>query len=105
VALQKSSPKKASFAFDQTKALPMEQSDLRDMFRKTSKSIGTSTILASPNLMSPTPPPSATKLQKTKKMTLNQQMKKISKWSTPLISCTAQLGVKKNHLTNLDQYR
>ena len=33
------------------------------------------------------------RLQKTQKMTLNQQMKKISKWNPPLISCTAQLGV------------
>ena len=39
----------------------MEQSDLRDMFRKTSKSVDTSTILASPNLMSPTPMPSTMK--------------------------------------------
>jgi hypothetical protein len=61
VALQKSSPKTRSFAFDQTKAPPMEQSNLRDMFRKTSKSVCTSTILASPNPLSPTPTPSATK--------------------------------------------
>jgi len=67
VAFQKSSPKTTSFAFDQTKASPMEQSDLRDMFRKTSKSVGTSTILASPNLMSLTPMPSATKNPEHKK--------------------------------------
>lgn len=45
----------------------MEQSDLRDMFRKTSKSVDTSTILASPNLMSPTPMPSDTKTPGKKK--------------------------------------
>jgi hypothetical protein len=55
VALQKSSPKTRSFAFDQTKASSMEQSNLRDMFRKTSKSVCTSIILASPNPLSPTP--------------------------------------------------
>ena len=61
MALQKSSPKTGSFAFDQIKASLMEQFDLRDMFRKISKSVCTSTILASPNPLSPTQTPSAMK--------------------------------------------
>jgi hypothetical protein len=60
VALQ-NSPKTGNFAFDQIKASQMEQFDLRDMFRKTSISVFTSTILASPNPLSPTPSPSALK--------------------------------------------
>jgi hypothetical protein len=74
------------------------------MFKKASKNICTTTVLASPNPFSPTPTSSAMKTPETQKMTLNQQMKKISKWNTPLLSCIAQAAITKNHLISLGQY-
>jgi len=66
------------------------QANLRDMFKKASKRASTPNIV-SPHPLSSTPStPSVMKLQKTQKMTLNQQMKDISIWITTLISCAAQ---------------
>jgi len=73
----------------------MEQSDLRDMFRKTSKSVGTSTILASPNLSSPTPTPSATKTPENTKDDPKPADEENMQMEYSSDSCTAQLGVKK----------
>jgi hypothetical protein len=64
----------------------MEQADLNDMFKKVS--INVCTLLLLYFLVSCLP------LQKTKKsnlMTLNPQMNELSKWNTPLISCTDQV--------------
>jgi hypothetical protein len=51
VALEKSSPKTGSSAFYQKKASSWKQADLRDMFKKASKSVCSSTIAASPDLL------------------------------------------------------
>jgi hypothetical protein len=74
----------------------MKQEDLRDMFIDASKSVCTSTVVVSPDPLSPAPSniSAVKRLQKTEKrtlMTLNQQMKEISKWSTRLMNCTAQV--------------
>jgi len=67
------------------------QANHRDIFKKASKRVSTPNIV-SPDPLSSTPStPSAIKLQKTQKMTLNQQMKDIPIWNTTLISCAAQV--------------
>ena len=65
----------------------MKQADLRDMFKKALTSVCTSTVVASPHPLSPKPAASSA----VETMTLNQQMKDISKLHTPLISCAAQV--------------
>jgi hypothetical protein len=50
-----SSPNTSSFALYQKKASSMKQADLRDMFKKGSKSVCTSTVVVSPDPLSPTP--------------------------------------------------
>jgi hypothetical protein len=73
-------------------ASSLKQTDFRDMFKKAYKSICTPTIMAHPDTLSPTPTTSS--VIKTSEnrtlMTLNQQVKVISKWNTTLLSCTAQ---------------
>jgi hypothetical protein len=70
----------------------MKWADGNDLFKKASKCVCTSAIAVSPEPLSHIPlTSSALKLQETQKMilmTLNQQVKKIPKWNTPLISCT-----------------
>jgi hypothetical protein len=70
----------------------LKWADLKDLFKKASKSVCMSAIVVSLDPLSHIPSTSsALKLQKTQKMilmTLNQQMKEIPKWNTPLISCT-----------------
>jgi hypothetical protein len=61
----------------------MKQADHRDMFKKASKGVYTSTVVVSPDPLSPT-------IRNSSPMTLNQQFKEISKWNTLLISFTAQ---------------
>jgi hypothetical protein len=48
-ALEKTSPKTGSFAFYQRKTSSMKQADLRDMFKRASKSVCTSTVVISPD--------------------------------------------------------
>jgi hypothetical protein len=50
-----SSPKTGSFVFLQKKASSIKQADLRDMSKKASKSVYTSTIVVSPDPMSLNP--------------------------------------------------
>jgi hypothetical protein len=89
------SPKTRNVAFYQKKASSVKQADLRDMFKKASKHVCTSTIVVSPDPLSPTP--STTSAMKTPENTeedpnaLNQQLKEILKWSTLLTSCTVQV--------------
>jgi hypothetical protein len=44
-----------SFAFYQKKSSSMKRADLRDMFKKASKSVCASTVVVSPDPLSPTP--------------------------------------------------
>jgi hypothetical protein len=70
----------------------MKWADLKDLFKKASKSVCTSAIVVSPDPLSHIPSTSsALKLQNTQNiilMNLIRQMKEIPKWNTPLISCT-----------------
>jgi hypothetical protein len=50
-----SSPKTKSFAFHQKKASSLKQADLRDMFKKASRCVCTSTIVLFLDPLSPTP--------------------------------------------------
>jgi len=53
MALEESSPKTKSYAFyDKKKPVSLKQADLRDMFKKASKSVCTSTVVVSPDPMS-----------------------------------------------------
>jgi len=66
----------------------MKQANLKGMFKKASKSVSTATAVVISDPLSPRP--SATSaMQKTYKMTLNQQRKEIYIWNIPLVSCTA----------------
>jgi hypothetical protein len=73
----------------------MKQAYLRDMFKKVSKSVCISTVVVSPDPLSPTPSTSsAMKTPENREedpTPLNQQLKEISKWNIPLMSCTAQV--------------
>jgi hypothetical protein len=73
----------------------MKQADLMDTFKKASKSVYTTTIVVSPDPLSPTlSTSSAMETSENTEQdhdTLNQQMREIHEWSTPLISCTAHL--------------
>jgi len=68
MALQKSFDT-GSFAFLPTKLASAKEADLRDMFKKASNGVRS---IAWPL------------------MTANQQIEKISKWKTTLVSCTTQ---------------
>jgi hypothetical protein len=79
------------------KVSSLRQAGLRDMFQMAFKSFCASTVVISPNTLSPTlSTSSAVKTlegQNTQKrilMTLNQQLKDVSKWCTPVISSAAQ---------------
>jgi hypothetical protein len=73
----------------------LKQAKLRGMFKKASWSVCTATIVVSPDPSSPSVPNSSiVKLHKAPKrtlMTVNQQLKEISYWNTPLITCSAQV--------------
>jgi hypothetical protein len=75
----------------------VKQAHLGDMLKKASNSVCSSTTGVSPNPLSPTPStyedPENTDRNL---MTLNQHMKEISKWNTPLINCTAQVYKSSN---------
>jgi hypothetical protein len=68
----------------------MKQTDLGNMFRKAFRSVCTSTIVVSSD---PLPSINVLRFEDTRKQKriLNQQVKKISKWNTPLSSCTAKI--------------
>jgi len=68
----------------------MKQTDLGSMFRKAFKSVCTSTIVVSSD---PLPSINVLSFEDTRKQKriLNQQEKEISKWNTPLSSCTAKI--------------
>lgn len=79
------------------KVSSLQQAGLRDMFQMAFKSFSASTVMISPNTLSLTLSTSsavkALEGQNTQKrilMTLNQQLKDISKWYTPVISSVAQ---------------
>lgn len=80
------------------KVTSLKQAGLRDMFKMAFKSFWASTVAISPNTLSPTPSTSSVvktpedqKTQKRILMTLNQQLKDMSKWYTPVISSPAQV--------------
>jgi hypothetical protein len=87
--------------FYQKKATPIKQAHLKDKFKKASRSICTSAVVSSDPL---SPIPST---QKRTMMALNQQMKEISKWNTPLISFQPQYRSHNKRTTckNLGDYR
>jgi len=75
--------------FHQKKASSRKQADPRDMFKKAPKCFSTSTVMVSPDPLSPTPSTSSTlKTQETQRRSL---MKEISKWNISVINCTAQV--------------
>jgi hypothetical protein len=53
--LENSSSKTRSFAFYQKETSSVKKADLRDMFKKPSKNVCTSTTVLSPDPLSPTP--------------------------------------------------
>jgi len=53
-AFEDSSPKTTCFVFYQKKVSSLKQADLTNMFKKASKGVHTSTVVVSPNPMSPT---------------------------------------------------
>jgi hypothetical protein len=66
-----------------------------DMFKKASECVCTSTVLVSQDPLFPTASTSAA-MKTTENIeedpdNLNQQVKEISKWKSPLISCVAQV--------------
>jgi hypothetical protein len=72
----------------------MKQADPRDMFTKVSKSVCTLTVVVFPDPLSPAPLIStAMKTPENKRtlMTLNQQVKEITKLNIPVISCTTHI--------------
>jgi hypothetical protein len=54
LALEECGPKTGSFACCQKKASSLKQADLRDMYKKASKNICASTVVVSPDPLSPT---------------------------------------------------
>jgi hypothetical protein len=72
----------------------MKQEDVRDMFKKVFKSVCVSTIVVCPDSLCTPSTSSAMKIRETQKislMTVNQQVKEVSKWNIPLISRAAQV--------------
>jgi hypothetical protein len=73
----------------------VKETDLREILRKASKNVCTSTVAVSPDHLSPAP--STSTAVKTPEhtertlMTLNQQIKEISKWNTPLVTCINEI--------------
>jgi len=87
-AFEDSSPKTMCSAFYQKKVSSLKQADLTNMFKKASKSVHISTIVVSPDPLSPTLTSSPMKKPwniEEDTNTLNQQMKDTSKWNTPMI--------------------
>jgi uncharacterized protein with von Willebrand factor type A (vWA) domain len=90
--------------FYQKKGSSMKLANLRNMFKKASKCISTSTTMISPEprlllhqLLQ------LQRLQKTEKRTLmmlNQHIKEISHWNTPLINFTAPYRDSRKKFTN-----
>jgi hypothetical protein len=80
--------------FTRIKVLSVKQADLRDMFKKASSNVCTSTVVVCHDHFCPTP--STCSPMNTPKSTEEdcgdpEPAVKISRWNTPLISCTAQL--------------
>jgi hypothetical protein len=77
------------------KASSVKQADLRNILKKASNDICTSTVVLSPVPLPPAPSASSSyedsRKQRRTVMTLNHQMIKKSKWNTPLIGCAAQV--------------
>jgi len=70
----------------------MKQADTKEMSKEASNSVSISTNAVSPDPLSPTPSTSsATKTPENIEDDPNEQVKEISKWNTPLISCIAQV--------------
>jgi hypothetical protein len=70
----------------------MEEANLMDMFKKFSESVCTSTVVLSPDTLSPTPSTSsAMKTQKHTEENPDDPDMEISKWNTPVIRCTVQI--------------
>ena len=91
-ALEDNSPRIGNFAFYHRKASSMKQSDTKDMFKKSSKSVCASVVVAC--LLLHQLLLLLRKLQKTQKktlMSLNQPIKEMSKLNTPLISFAVQV--------------
>jgi hypothetical protein len=95
LALEQSSAETRNFAPFQKKDSSVKQTGLRNMFKMAPKSACTSTVVVSPDPLSPTLINffiyEDYKTQHRTMMTLNQQMKETSKWNMPLISSTAQV--------------
>jgi hypothetical protein len=78
----------------------VKKTDVRDMFKKTSKSVWTSNVVVPLDPLFPTPlTSSATKTPENTEedpqgLPLNQQLNEIPKWNSPLISCAAQVHKK-----------
>jgi len=68
----------------------INETDLGNMFRKAFKSVCTSTVVVSSDHL---PSINVLSFEDTRKQkrTLNQQVKEISEWNTPLISCIAKI--------------
>jgi hypothetical protein len=94
--LKDSIPKIRSFVFYQIKSPSMKETDLRNNMEKACKTVLHHALwyVLMPFLLLHQLHPSM-KTQKTKKMalmTLNQQIKEISEWSTSLISYRAEVS-------------
>jgi hypothetical protein len=81
----RSSPKTRSFALYQKRASSMKEADFRDMFKKASKCVCTSTVVTSPD---PLPPIPSTSAMKTSENT-EENPDDPEQADDPLISCTA----------------
>jgi hypothetical protein len=74
--------------------MSMKEEDVRDMFKEAFKSVCISTIVVRPDSLCTPSTSSAIKIRETQKttlMTVNQQVKEVSKWNIPLISRVAQV--------------
>jgi hypothetical protein len=94
LTLEESSPKTETFAFWQKKASSMKQTDSGTRLKKASKSVCKLTVLVFPDPLSHIPSTSAMMTPESTEEDLdnhNQQMKGISEYSTPLISCTVEV--------------
>jgi hypothetical protein len=98
-------PRPEILIFLKKKTLSMKQVDLRDMFKKASKSGRTSAIVLFPDALSPTPSTSsATEAPENTRLDpdyLKKQIKDISQWHTPLISCAAQVQEQQQEITGI----
>jgi hypothetical protein len=74
--------------FHLKKSSSRKQADLRDVFIKAPKCFCTSTVVVSPDPLSPAPSTSTLKTQETQRRRL---MKEIPKWNISVINCTTQV--------------